>query len=66
MKTIAIILSMLFLVSCYNDTSMNGFVLTDKNTGREYLLKHSIGDNYFIYEKRIIIIGKDTTYAFDK
>lgn len=65
MKVILIALT-LALFACNYDKSKNGLILVDPNTGREYLLKHNIGDNYFIYEKQIIIIGRDTTYAYSR
>lgn len=42
----------------------DGLILTYENTGKKYLIKHSFGDAYFIYERVMIINGKDTTYQF--
>lgn len=50
--------------SCKNETQYDGLVLTDEGTGKKYLLKHNVGDNYFIDEQVIQISGKDTTLVF--
>ncbi len=59
------IVLLLLLVGCTTDgDKFNGLVLTDKNTGKNYLLRHTHGDAYFIYESITIINGKDTTNQF--
>ena len=62
----ASVLLCVVLSSCNNDTQKNGLILTDPNTGKLYLLKHNVGDTYFIYERQMLISGKDTTWVFDK
>lgn len=52
------------LSSCNNETQYDGLVLTDTITGKKYLLKHNVGDTYFIYEQVQQISGKDTTVVF--
>lgn len=52
------------LSSCNNETQYDGLVLTDENTGKKYLLKHNVGDTYFIDEQTQQILGKDTTVVF--
>ena len=54
------------LSSCSNDTEKDGLILTDPNTGKLYLLRHNIGDTYFINERKMLIIAKDTTWIFSK
>ena len=54
------------LSSCSNDTQKDGLILTDPNTGKLYLLRHNIGDTYFINERKMLIIAKDTTWVFKK
>lgn len=55
------------LQGCGDDGSKyDGLILTDTKTGRQYLLKYTgPGDTYFIDEKVIKIIGKDTTEVWD-
>ena len=50
--------------SCNNEVHYHGLVLTDENTGKKYLLKHNVGDTYFIDEQVLQISGKDTTMVF--
>jgi hypothetical protein len=50
--------------SCNNEVQYDGLVLTDENTGKKYLLKHNVGDTYFIDEQVLQISGKDTTMVF--
>lgn len=66
--TIAFVTVLLFSVlsSCSNDTQKDGLILTDPNTGKLYLLRHNIGDTYFINERKMLIIAKDTTWVFNK
>ena len=52
------------MVGCEESQSLNGLILIDPNTKKEYLLKKNAGDNYFIYEKQMVVSGKDTTYQF--
>ena len=63
-KTLYGILIMLFFIGCADVDKYDGLILTDKNTGKQYLMKHNIGDNYFIDEKRTIISGDDTITVF--
>lgn len=62
----AILLLCAVFSSCRNDTEKNGMVVVDPNTGKQYLLKHNVGDTYFIYERVPKIVGTDTTWVFDK
>lgn len=55
-----------FLSSCNGDKSENGLIVVDPNTGKQYLLKHNVGDTYFVYEREMKIVGKDTTWTFSK
>jgi hypothetical protein len=52
--------------SCNNDVEKNGLIVIDPNTNKQYLLKHNVGDTYFIYERVAKIVGKDTTWTFTK
>jgi hypothetical protein len=56
-------LIVVFLTAC--DTEKDGMIVTDQNTGKLYLLKHNVGDNYFIFERKMLISGKDTTFVFE-
>jgi hypothetical protein len=43
---------LLFFSLCLNgcqDKSFDGLVVKDEKTQKEYLLKHNMGDNYYIY-----------------
>jgi hypothetical protein len=68
-KLISIVIALLILAPCLSscgDKSENGLILVDPNTGKQYLLKHNVGDSYFIYERTKKVCGKDTTWAFDR
>jgi hypothetical protein len=55
-------LIVVLLTAC--DTEKDGMIVTDQNTGKLYLLKHNVGDSYFIFESKMLISGKDTTFVF--
>lgn len=59
-----LMLCAVLMSSC--DNNKNGMIVIDPNTGKQYLLKHNVGDNYFIYERVPKIFGTDTTWVFDK
>lgn len=65
-KTIKSILLLFTLVILFSACSSkyDGLILTDENTGKKYLLRHNLGDNYFIDEQTLYISGKDTTLVF--
>jgi hypothetical protein len=63
-KAFFILLVMCCLFSSCAGDKFDGFVLTDENTGKKYLLKHNIGYTYMIYEQVLQISGKDTTFVF--
>ena len=56
----------LFSTSCIfkDGDKYDGLILTDTKTNKVYLLKHNIGDTYFVDEKVLQINGKDTTEVF--
>jgi len=59
------LLCVVLLSSCENEVEYDGLILTDTKTGRVYLLKHNVGDTYFVDERVVKIIGKDTTEVFE-
>ena len=59
------LLCIVFLSSCESENEYDGLILTDPKTGRVFLLKHHVGDIYFIDERVIKITGKDTTEVFE-
>lgn len=65
MKKLILFLLVIFaFCSCRNGSEYDGLILKDPNTGVFYLLKHNIGDTYFIDKRSVLICGKDTTYVF--
>jgi hypothetical protein len=54
----------LTFLSCEDVGKYGGLILTDENTGKKYLIKHNIGDAYFVDERVMVISGQDTTYQF--
>ena len=56
-----------FLFSgCYGDhDKYDGLIITDKETGKTYRLRHNTGDAYYIDEKIIKINGRDTSIVFE-
>lgn len=65
MKKAIFIISILFtFFSCQDGSRFKGLILVDPNTGSKYLIKHYIGDTYFIDKQEMVIVGKDTSYVF--
>jgi hypothetical protein len=65
-KITTLLLASIFIISCSDDIKYDGIIVIDPNTKKEYLLVHSMGKCYFIHEKKIKIVGTDTTYVFTK
>lgn len=63
-RTLLLLTLAIGMVACGESQNKNGLILIDPNTKKEYLLKKNAGDNYFIYEKQMVVSGKDTTYQF--
>jgi hypothetical protein len=63
-KILITLLVMLCLFTSCDSSKYDGLILTDKNTGKMYLLEHRMGDTYFIKEQILQISGSDTTYVF--
>ena len=64
-KVLIFIISIVFVfASCKDGDKFKGMILVDPNTGDKYLLKHNVGDTYFIDKLEKLIIGNDTTYVF--
>jgi len=61
------ILSLLvaFISGCSDGSKYDKLILTDNNTGKQYLMKHNMGDTYYIDEKVTKISGKDTIDTFE-
>ena len=65
MKKIILLFVILFLSSCVDGDMYDGLILIDQNTNKTYLIRHNIGDTYFIDEKQMKIQAADTTFIFD-
>ena len=63
-KSILLLFVIVILFSACSTNKYDGLILTDENTGKKYLLKHNLGDTYFIDEQILYISGKDTTLVF--
>ena len=67
-KTTIALYAMLVVVlftGCSDGSKYDKLILTDQNTGKQYLIKHNIGDTYMIDEKVVKISGKDTISVFE-
>ena len=58
-------LSVSLFSGCSDGGKYDKLILTDPNTGKQYLLKYNMNDAYMIYEKVIKISGKDTICVFE-
>lgn len=57
-----VVAALVSITACENGNKYDGLILTDENTGKKYLLIHSVVNTYFVYERVIVISGQDTTY----
>jgi uncharacterized protein YbaR (Trm112 family) len=65
LKMFLVFAALISITACGADRNKyGGLILTDENTGKKYLIKHHMGDVYFIEERVMIINGQDTTYQF--
>ena len=64
-KLFIVILVIAIFTGCSYGNKYDKLILTDQNTGKQYLLRHHAGDTYFISEKVIKISGKDTICVFE-
>lgn len=64
-KLFIVILVIAIFTGCSYGNKYDKLILTDQNTGKQYLLRYNIGDTYFISEKVIKIIGNDTICVFE-
>jgi hypothetical protein len=60
-----VILFLHIFTGCSNGSKYDKLILIDQNTNKKYLIKHNIGDTYFIDEEIIKISGKDTIVVFE-
>lgn len=58
-------LAVVLFTRCSDGSKYDKLILTDQNTGKQYLIKHNIGDTYMIDEKVVKISGKDTISVFE-
>ena len=58
-------LAVVLFTGCSDGSKYDKLILTDQNTGKQYLIKHNIGDTYMIDEKVVKIRGKDTISVFE-
>jgi hypothetical protein len=58
-------LAVVLFTGCSYGSKYDKLILTDQNTGKQYLIKHNIGDTYMIDEKVVKISGKDTVIMFE-
>ena len=58
-------LAVVLFTGCSDWSKYDKLILTDQNTGKQYLIKHNIGDTYMIDEKVVKISGKDTISVFE-
>jgi len=59
-------LSVSLFTGCSDGGKYDKLILTDPNTGKQYLLKYNLGsDAYMIDEKVFKISGKDTICVFE-
>ncbi len=58
-------LAVVLFTGCSDGIKYDKLILTDQNTGKQYLIKHNIGDTYMIDEKVVKISGKDTISVFE-
>ena len=58
-------LAVVLFTGCSDVSKYDKLILTDPNTGKQYLMKHNVGDTYMIDEKVVKISGKDTISVFE-
>jgi hypothetical protein len=58
-------LAVVLFTGCSDGSKYDKLILTDPNTGKQYLVKHNVGDTYMIDEKVVKISGKDTISVFE-
>ena len=58
-------LAVVLFTGCSDGSKYDKLILTDQNTGKQYLIKHNIDDTYMIDEKVVKISGKDTVIMFE-
>ena len=66
MKYIIFVFFLFFCWSCSSEKAkkLDGLVLIDPNTKKQYMLRLSVGEVFFVDEYVQIISGKDTTFVY--